>query len=437
LREMREEMLVRSRLSSVWFNKECDPVFRRVDDNAEMSIYDFMTLPSWSDAKIVEESHHLSMPLLELVSSHITVPATKGAIIPLPTPNEIAASLPDSLLVKNSKAGFSAPKLDQAEGTDEADLANLCAEIEDSLKRDEGVFMRVVSSPTPRLGKRLGAPPSIAIVSASEPSHVGTSAPASTSGRSLSLGGVVASGRVGKSGAEDPDVCMKALDRTITLAELRRTKYLLPLELSNCVNVLSAMLVSHGCELNSRYANLVSSRGRLQEKLDQKKGDVRLLRLEVTSLDDKLEKLQGDYDALGQENRELYSQRDATFEDVKKLQSQLTDAKAASAALIEELTRTDAKLSKQALTKLLSSDEFHASLARVASLGLNYCVDRGLCMGRTDIEFEAAVQNKIVAASGGTLSDLAQILPNKFVRSATSVSVAPSSVNEAPGQVPP
>ncbi|GKF76764.1 hypothetical protein Tco_0229234, partial [Tanacetum coccineum] len=199
--------------------------------------------------------------------------------------------------------------------------------------------MRVVSAPKPCLGKRLGAPPSIVVASVSEPSHIGTSAPACTSSRSLSLGGVVASGRVGKSMAQmgevmrrqmdpldclaqsalardaeydqipdddfgtathgeeidltlfplapspyhmpypyegvssplytreewnrhytpesnilckdifkDPDVCRKALDRTITPAELRRTKSLLPLELSNHVKVLSALLVSHGYE---------------------------------------------------------------------------------------------------------------------------------------------------------------------------------------------
>ncbi|GKC56654.1 hypothetical protein Tco_1084252 [Tanacetum coccineum] len=276
---------------------------------------------------------------------------------------------------------------------------------------------------------------------------------------------------------KDPDVCRKALDQTITPAELRRTESLLPLELSNRVNVLSALLVSHGYELNSRYANLVSSKAHLQEKLDKKKWDVKLLRSEVTSLDSKLENLQRGYDALGQENRELRSQRDAASEEVKKLQSQLTDAKTTSASLSEELTQTDAKLSEQALTvrdlqnelvleksksqgykdamdglreevtqfvgsgveslvrKLLSSDEFHAALARVASLGINYGVERGLRMGRTDVEFEAAVQkvsnfhagakadfdkalvdfpttpfpflSKIAAASGGTLSDVA------------------------------
>ncbi|GJV94231.1 hypothetical protein Tco_1542044 [Tanacetum coccineum] len=202
LREMREEVPIRSGLISMWFNKECDSLFQRVDDNAE--------------------SHHLSLLLLERVPSHTTAPTTKGAIIPLPTPDEIAASLPDSRLVKNSKdtshasrpskkrklqkrdleAGSSDLELDHAEGTDEADLADLFTEIENSLERDEGVSMRAISAPTLRLSKRLCAPPSIAFVSASEPSYVGTSAPASTSCRSLSLGGVATSGCVGKSGAE-------------------------------------------------------------------------------------------------------------------------------------------------------------------------------------------------------------------------------------------
>ncbi|GJY82105.1 hypothetical protein Tco_0494856, partial [Tanacetum coccineum] len=50
---------------------------------------------------------------------------------------------------------------------------------------------------------------------------------------------------------KDPDVCRRALDQTITPAKLRRSGYLLPLELSNHVNILSALLVSHGYELNS------------------------------------------------------------------------------------------------------------------------------------------------------------------------------------------
>ncbi|GKB21007.1 hypothetical protein Tco_0854930 [Tanacetum coccineum] len=139
------------------FSKECDPVFQRIDDN------------DGSDAKIVEESHHLSFPLLERAPSHTTASTSEGAIILLPTPYEIAASLPDSHLVKKSKgpsqasrpskrmklqeraseAGSSALELDQAEGVDEADLADFCAEIKDSLERDEGIFVRVVSALTP------------------------------------------------------------------------------------------------------------------------------------------------------------------------------------------------------------------------------------------------------------------------------------------------
>ncbi|GKD01727.1 hypothetical protein Tco_1172001, partial [Tanacetum coccineum] len=295
--EMRKEVLVCSGLSSVWFNNEYDSVFRRIDDNAAS-----MILPSWSDAKIVEEFHHLSLPLLERVPLHTIMPAMEGAIIPLPTPDAIAASLPDSRLAKKLKG----PSL--AEGVDEVDLADLCAKNEDRLDRDEDVPMRVVSAPTPRLFKRLGAPPSAVVVSGSEPSYAGTSAPSSTSRRSLSLGvacgflSVVVSGRVGKSGTEviqrqmDPLDCLvrsalardakydqipdddfstatwKALDRTITPAELRRTESLLPLELSNHVNVLSAILVSHGYELNSCYTNLVSSRARLKENLTRRKG---------------------------------------------------------------------------------------------------------------------------------------------------------------------
>ncbi|GJY80822.1 hypothetical protein Tco_0493573 [Tanacetum coccineum] len=77
----------------------------------------------------------------------------------LPTPDEIAGSLSDSRLVKKSRgpsqasrpskkrklqkraseAGSSAPELDRVEGMDEADLADLCVEIEDSLERDEGM----------------------------------------------------------------------------------------------------------------------------------------------------------------------------------------------------------------------------------------------------------------------------------------------------------
>ncbi|GJZ30753.1 hypothetical protein Tco_0575800 [Tanacetum coccineum] len=495
LRVIRDEVLVRSGL--------------------KMSIYDFMNLPSWSDAKIVEESHHLSLPLLKRVPSHTTTLAAEGAMVPFPTLDEIVASLSDPRLAKKSKGPVqarvhldskavaepsrtskkrklkrkasevdsNAPELGQAEGMDDANLTNFCAEIEDSLEKDEGASTRAASAPIPRLGKRLGAPPSMAVVSASEPYHVGTSAHAFISGRSLSFGGAAVSGHAGKSRAEvlrrqvdpldflarsalacdveydqipeddigtatrgeeinltlfplapgpyhmpypyegvssplytkkewdgphapecnilckdifkDPDVCRKALDRTITPAKLKRTESLLPLELSNRVNVLSALLVSHGYELNSRYTNLVSSSAHLQEKLDKKKGDNELV-LEKS-------KSQGYKDAID--------------------------------GLREEVTQFVGSGVESLVWKLLSSDEFHAALACVASLGINYGVERGLRMGRTDVEFEATAQkvlnfhvgakadfdkalddfpttpfpflSKIVAASEGSLFDVA------------------------------
>ncbi|GJV00860.1 hypothetical protein Tco_1330130 [Tanacetum coccineum] len=387
--------------------------------------------------------------LSSCVSSHTTTLTSEGAIILLPTPDEIAASLPDPRLAKKSKGpsqtsrpskrrkmqkraskvGTSVPELDEAEGTDEADLADLCDEIEDSLERDEGVSMRVVSASTPSLGKKLDAPPSVGVVSVSKLSHVGTSVPAYTSRRSISLGvvcgflSVAASGHVGKSEAQmdempddnfgiatrgeeidltlfplalgpyhmpypyegDPDVYMKALDDTITPAELRRTESLLLLELSNRVNVLSALLVSHGYELNSRYTNLVSSKARLQEKFDNKKWDVKLLHSEVTSLEKEL------------------TQTDAKLSKqaltVKDLQNELVLEKSKSqeykdvmGALKDQVTQFVGSIVESLVRKLLSSDEFHDALARVASLGVNYGIERGLRMGRTDVEFKAAGQ---------------------------------------------
>ncbi|GKD66796.1 hypothetical protein Tco_1308904 [Tanacetum coccineum] len=383
LREMKEELLVRSGLSSVWSNKECDPVFRRNDDTSAFMI--FMTLPSWGDAKILEEPHHLSKPLLERVPSHITALVAEDALILLPTPDEVAAAQLDPRLARKAKgpsqvrvrvalviapepsqpfknrrlkkraleAGSSTPELGQAEGLNKPDITDLCAELEDNMERDNGTSIRTASVPRLCLGKRLGPSPSMAVASVSGRPLVRTSAHASTSGHNLALRGSVTDGFTRKSRAEamrrqmDPLDALARIalsrdveydeipednfgtatrgeeieltlfplapgpyqmsypyeDRTITPAELKRIESLLLLELSNCVNVLSTLLVSHGMELNSRYTDLVASRVRLQEKLDRKTGYVKVLRSEVTSLDKKLEKVQRDCDALGQENR--------------------------------------------------------------------------------------------------------------------------------------
>ncbi|GJW85161.1 gypsy type transposase [Tanacetum coccineum] len=179
--KMKEEVLVRSSLSFVWFNQKCDPVFRRKDDNSEMSIYDFITLPSWGDAKVVEEPHHHPAPFLERVLWHTTAPAAE----------------------------------DHIKRFGDADISSFWVELEDSLERSDSIPVRAVSAPLPHLGS--------AIVSLLE---------------SLEI-------------FRDPDVCRKSFDRTITPAKLRRTGSLLPLELLNRVNVLSALLVSHGIKEES------------------------------------------------------------------------------------------------------------------------------------------------------------------------------------------
>nr|GEX63186.1 hypothetical protein [Tanacetum cinerariifolium] len=115
---------------------------------------------------------------------------------------------------------------------------------------------------------------------------------------------------------------------------------------------------------------------------------------------------------------------------------------------LEEVTKVVTSGVEGIIRKLLLSDEIYATLARVASLGMNYGVERGLRMGHADVEFEAAIQkvsnfhvgakalDDFPAAFEGSLSDVAQILPDKSVGSATFVVASPSSGNEAPEQVP-
>ncbi|GKA79243.1 hypothetical protein Tco_0785839 [Tanacetum coccineum] len=332
-----------------------------------------MTLPSWGDAMVAEESHHLSSSLLERVSSHTTTPATEGAMIPLPTPDEIVASLSDPCLAKKSKDPS------QAEGMDEADLTDLCAEIENSLKRDEGTSTRSALAPTLRLGKRLGAPHSKAVVSASGPSHVGTSLVA------CELLGAAVSGHAGKSGAEIPEddfgTATRGEEIDLTLFPLTPGPYQMSYPYEGAYSPPYTkeewngphapednILFSHEAELNSRYTGLVTAKNRLQEKFDQKAG-------------------------------ELNSQKDAASLKVKELQTELTDAWVASIGykdavdgLREEVTRFVGSGVESLVRKLLSSDKFHAALAHVASLGINYSVGRVLRMGRTEVEFEVASQ---------------------------------------------
>ncbi|GJY00895.1 hypothetical protein Tco_0359047 [Tanacetum coccineum] len=138
-----------------------------------MSIYDFTTLPSWGDAKVVEEPHGFTNSILQCVQNHTTAPATEGAHIPQPTPEEVVASQPNPKLSKNSKAltkrkvstslvgpfeaaqpkrkrrlkskaseaGFSALAAEQADDADDANLSEndycACTYLEDTLEKEE------------------------------------------------------------------------------------------------------------------------------------------------------------------------------------------------------------------------------------------------------------------------------------------------------------
>ncbi|GJV19934.1 hypothetical protein Tco_1368954 [Tanacetum coccineum] len=53
--------------------------------------------------------------------------------------------------------------------------------------------------------------------------------------------------------------------------------------------------------------------------------------------------------------------------------------------LREEVTQFVGSGVESLVRKLLSSDEFHVALAHVASLGINYGVERGLRMGRSEL----------------------------------------------------
>ncbi|GJY67128.1 hypothetical protein Tco_0469366 [Tanacetum coccineum] len=175
LREIKEELFVRS----------------------EMSIYEFMTLPSWGDAKVVEEPHYLPAHLLDRVSPHTAAPVAEGALIPLPTLDEVAATQPDPRLAKRklkrsaSEVGSSVLEVEETKGLDGAGMSDFYVELENSLERDEGTSARVDSVPVTRLGKRLGPSHSLPIVSVSEQSYIGTSARAFTSGGTFAREGML------------------------------------------------------------------------------------------------------------------------------------------------------------------------------------------------------------------------------------------------------
>ncbi|GJX71709.1 hypothetical protein Tco_0308880 [Tanacetum coccineum] len=353
------------------------------------------------DAKIVEELHHLPVPLLDRVPQYTTAPAAEGALIPVPTLDKVAAAQSDPCLIKTSN-DLCKGKVD---GLDDA--SDFWVNLENSLERTDSIPARVVSAPMSYLGKRLGPPPSSSFLAVPEPLQIGGSVRTSTSEHDFaqkvfahSLSCSATGGFAGKaedvrrwldpldtlarsalaydseydqipeddfvtaSHGEEIDLTYfplalcpyaipypfdgnpsppysRALDHTITLAELRRMESLLPLELVNRVNVLSALLVLHDMELNNRYSNLVN----------RKENELALER-----------------------------SKSQEYKDVAE-------------GLRTKVTRFVGSGIECLVRRLLSSNKFNAALAHVMSLGIAFGVEKGLRMGRTDTEFEVAARN--------------------------------------------
>ncbi|GKB78538.1 hypothetical protein Tco_0945433 [Tanacetum coccineum] len=89
LRDMPEGVLVLSGLSRVWKSRTSDPVLRGADGNV-MGIHDFLCLPGWTGVEVQEEPHLDVRPTLQMLPFYCTPPAAADAIIPDPTPEDLA-----------------------------------------------------------------------------------------------------------------------------------------------------------------------------------------------------------------------------------------------------------------------------------------------------------------------------------------------------------
>nr|GEX39454.1 hypothetical protein [Tanacetum cinerariifolium] len=105
LREINEEVLVWSGLSSVWFDRKRDLIFRRKGDNSDQF------------------------------------------------------RRKKRLRKRASEVGSSVPVVEQTKNVEGIDISNFCTQLENSLEKDEGTSFRVASAPPLQLVKRLSLPP--------------------------------------------------------------------------------------------------------------------------------------------------------------------------------------------------------------------------------------------------------------------------------------
>nr|GEU58903.1 ribonuclease H-like domain-containing protein [Tanacetum cinerariifolium] len=103
LRDMPEGVLVLSRLSRVWKNYLCDPMFWVVDGNI-IGIHNFLCFPEWTGAEVQEEPYLDVRLTLQRLSFYCTLPATADVVISNPTPEDLAVGTPSSKILSKAKA---------------------------------------------------------------------------------------------------------------------------------------------------------------------------------------------------------------------------------------------------------------------------------------------------------------------------------------------
>nr|GEX94298.1 reverse transcriptase domain-containing protein [Tanacetum cinerariifolium] len=238
------------------------------------------------------------------------------------------------------------------------------ADLKNSLERTGSTLARAVSALTPHLGKRLGPPPSSSFVVVSKPLQIGGSVHAFTFEHDFSRKGSATGGFAEKPRAEDVRCCLDPLDTLacgalaydskydqipmddfaiasrgeeidLTLFPLASAPYVIPYPfdgnhsppysrkqwdgphaLEDNIPVKEIFKDLDVCKrLNKHFSNLVNRKSRTQEKIDRKTKYVKELRSKVTALDKELEKAQGNCSVLAQENRELCSHNEASFEE--------------------------------------------------------------------------------------------------------------------------
>ncbi|GJY50134.1 hypothetical protein Tco_0440090 [Tanacetum coccineum] len=414
-------VLVRSCLSSVWLNQKCDMVFRRKDNNYGRP----------DDAKVVEEPHGFVDSILQRVENHTTAPATEGALIPKPTPKEIIASPFEviypkrkrKLKSKASDVGSSTPAAEHGDDAKDVDQGNdlsetdYCVYLEGNLERDEGNSFRAAYFPNLRYSKRLGLPPPrLSNTAPSDPYYASTSnvANASSFDHVDTRRGIAPVGVAGKAQAEVMDLLAQS-----ALARDREYDNIPDDDFS------SATL---GEEIEITLFPLAPGPYYMPYPF----AEACRAPLRVNDLKEKHEKVQQDCHARDQENKYLLDLNDASSNDVKKLMDQLSEGEAVVTRDMDAATeqRFDVLQSEvrfvssdfdSLVRKLLSSDEFNATLACILSLGITFGaeLDKAIAdIPSTHFPFLA----KISEATESTLPEVASIQPDKIARPDVSAS---------------